>query len=985
MLLLLGQFIDDETRPALESQAADGTSRRIDIEYGSLVVECKKRVDPSKQQELGKAEKQLAGYLAVRQSQTKGLYAGILTDGHRWRHYRLSPKEKLSLVSELLVDKGVTNDRPFRDWLGSALPTEPKVVPIAETIAARLGADSPAHNITIARLTDLLESGADVPEVVLKRELWKKLLRTAFGTQFEGTDTLFVEHTYLVVLSIMIARVALGLSGNQPAARMLSGEEFAENGITGVGEAAFFDWMLGVDGGDEIVADIALRASPFNWSQTGHDVLKVLYQSVMAQKERHGLGEYYTPDWLADRMVRTVVGDPLSQRVLDPGCGSGTFLFAAIVFYFEAAAAAGVATSQAVDELPAHIFGIDLHPVAVTLAQVTYLLAVGFDRLAQRQRPFAVPIYLGDSMRWEDTETGATETLLHDSGDVVVETSDGAELFPTTLRFPANVVARPDFDALVSELVERASNRKPGGSRPSIKSILNKYSQQNDRDTLEKTYDLLCTLHDAGRDHIWGYFVRNQAKPAWFAQKENRVDVLVGNPPWLSYRFMPSALQKRFKERSQARGLWKGGARGVTTQQDLSAFFAVRSIELYLADSGRFAFVVPLAVLSRQSYEGFRSARWSASGELTLGAKFDTPWSLREIKPSPFLVPSAVVLGERSWSQAVTALPAEVENLAGKVTRVAPWMEVAGSLTITKKAIAVVAADFDHGSPYGDSFRAGAVLFPRVLITVEDRPRDPLLTAHQKSVQSRRSSQEKEPWKSLPALSGGVEEQFVRPMLLGESIVPFRLVSPVEAVIPYSKSTGLMSGDSVDIDRYPGLASWWRKAESLYVDHRASDKRALIDQLNYMKQLTAQFPIADVRVVYSASGNTLAAAIITDANAIIEHSLYWAAVSSVPEGRYLTAILNAPVLTELVEPYQSIGDFGPRHFDKYVWRLPIPSYDSQNPLHQQLADLAVRAEAEAGQVTCSAGFQKHRRLVREAVAKAGIAEELNQTVTKLIS
>lgn len=58
-----------------------------------------------------------------------------------------------------------------------------------------------------------------------------------------------------------------------------------------------------------------------------HDVLKALYESVISAEQRKDLGEYCTPDWLAERVVQEVVTDPANQRVLDPACGSGTFLF----------------------------------------------------------------------------------------------------------------------------------------------------------------------------------------------------------------------------------------------------------------------------------------------------------------------------------------------------------------------------------------------------------------------------------------------------------------------------------------------------------------------------------------------------------------------------------------------------------------------------------------------------------------------------------
>jgi type I restriction-modification system DNA methylase subunit len=71
------------------------------------------------------------------------------------------------------------------------------------------------------------------------------------------------------------------------------------------------------------------------------DVLKALYESLIDPVQRHDLGEYYTPDWLAAKVVRRVVDQPLTQFVLDPACGSGTFLFQAIRRLLAAARDAG--------------------------------------------------------------------------------------------------------------------------------------------------------------------------------------------------------------------------------------------------------------------------------------------------------------------------------------------------------------------------------------------------------------------------------------------------------------------------------------------------------------------------------------------------------------------------------------------------------------------------------------------------------------------
>ena len=113
--------------------------------------------------------------------------------------------------------------------------------------------------------------------------------------------------------------------------------------------------------------------------------------------------------------------------------------------------------------------------------------------------------------------------------------------------------------------------------------------------------------------------------------------------------------------------------------------------------------------------------------------------------------------------------------------------------------------------------------------------------------------------------------------------------------------------------------------------------------------MTQQFPVPEYRIVYRKSGAYLAAAIIMERSAIIDHELYWAPASSLDEARYLSAILNSSVLTMAVRPMQARGEHNPRHFDKYVFRLPIPQYDPDDASHARLVVLAERSENVAAQ------------------------------------
>lgn len=151
----------------------------------------------------------------------------------------------------------------------------------------------------------------------------------------------------------------------------------------------------------------------------GSDLLGPLYQQLVPRPLRHELGEYYTPDWLADHVldVAEYSGDP-KHRLLDPACGSGTFLLRAIQRIRSRHAENEDQTAEGrrrlYREILGSVAGIDLNPVAVTAARVNYLIAIA-DLLPHSGR-VDLPIRLGDSILDDAVSPGNPD----DSFDFVV-------------------------------------------------------------------------------------------------------------------------------------------------------------------------------------------------------------------------------------------------------------------------------------------------------------------------------------------------------------------------------------------------------------------------------------------------------------------------------------------------------------------------------------------------------------------------------------
>lgn len=112
----------------------------------------------------------------------------------------------------------------------------------------------------------------------------------------------------------------------------------------------------------------------------------------------------------------------------------------------------------------------------------------------------------------------------------------------------------------------------------------------------------------------------------------------------------------------------------------------------------------------------------------------------------------------------------------------------------------------------------------------------------------------------------------------------------------------------------------------------------------------------------------VAAAVVTDTRALIDHKLYWASVKSEAEALFVTSILNTPSLTELVRPLMSYGK-DERDIDKHVWKLPIPTFDPADPTHITVVDLGRQVAAMVAALELPGqNFVTLRRQVRTAIA-----------------
>jgi hypothetical protein len=263
---------------------------------------------------------------------------------------------------------------------------------------------------------------------------------------------------------------------------------------------------------------------------SSRDLLKKLYQQLFPKSVRHDLGEYYTPDWLADHVLNELdyVGDP-DKRLLDPSCGSGTFLVMAInrirAWYEQNRERCHFDEGELCRKILSNVIGFDLNPLAVMAARTNYLIAIR--DLIGHVDGVEIPVYLCDSIMTPSEYGGLVAGGLGEVKEL--KTAAATFLIPTEIAASRADVAKYAEQLefcirngyLPEEFIERCQDEGLKTDKESLHADL---------------YKELVKLDEANKNGVWARIIKNAFAPLFIEQ----VDYVVGNPPWINWENLPS-------------------------------------------------------------------------------------------------------------------------------------------------------------------------------------------------------------------------------------------------------------------------------------------------------------------------------------------------------------------------------------------------------------------------------------------------------------
>jgi len=1003
-----------------------GGSKRgfVDAYHGNAVIEFENSVKATEAHAL----EQLREYTSAlwnAEGRGKRQFVCVLSDGIIWKTYRptmkftkgrLTPEDvELQKLRDLTLSEETLAD--FWIWLTSLLFRPSRTEPTAERFRVDFGATSPAFADALEALSHAWDLVAVSPEPRLAFETWQRYLTVTYGhladQQSDDLLRLFLKHTYLASLARLLIWASLSEGKTtstlrETAKEIFSGRFFEEQRIENLVENDFFQWVRRAKA-EFILAPVWERTlsqlETYDLAHLNQDVLKGVYQELVDPKDRHDLGEYYTPDWLCERVVAELLPAEGFVSILDPSCGSGSFLRAAITHLLKANQHGSDDTR--LHQILENVVGIDIHPLAVIIARTTYLLAIR-SLVRGSKRPIQIPVYLADSLFLP------AEVKQYSLGEVPgFEIRFGPD---RKVSIPEELVKRPElFDPAITAASQIALDHAEAGeeSRETLVAFLQKLAPQlttHDEasamiDAIWKFTVELSDLIKRKQNSIWAFIIRNSYRPAML---RDRFDFILGNPPWLSYRYIADPeYQAEIKNRAIDDYAIAPTHPKLFTQMELATIFLAHTLSTFAHIGGKLGFVMPLSVIAADQHQNLRSRTYKAPIRLT------SYWDLRGVRPV-FNVPCCVLFALRETKPPRPVqtynLPA-VEWIGSLPERDVSWRQAEPLVTTIKATARLIylgrgnALSTKKGrtfpnrpSEYDSRFHQGATILPRsfYFVSVEDMsvPIDP----------DRLYSVETDPYQAEDAkppydtvkMKGWVEGKFIFSTALSRHLLPFALLNPPAILLPCESegsSLTILTADELRDSGHREFAKWMHEAERLWNAARKqkAERQTLYERLDYHAGLTYQTLSAPYLVLYNAAGTNISAAVIHRHSLplpfVVEHKLYWAAFDSQEKAHYLAAILNSNVPNDEIKPFQSLGLMGERDIEKKVLELPIPLFDENKPNHRRLAKLSAEAHSQAARFIAASALPdslaKKREMVRKAVSET--IQEIDAIVETLLT
>jgi SAM-dependent methyltransferase len=791
----------------------------------------------------------------------------------------------------------------------------------------------------------------------------------------EPAPLLFAVHTYYAVLIKLLAaeivsffnpwmprqiekllNATTSVKLKRELEELERGGIFYQMGITNFLEGDLFSWYLSIWNApiEGIVRRMMTKLDEYNpgtFSEDpvqSRDLLKKLYQQLFPKSVRHDLGEYYTPDWLAEHVLNELgyEGDP-DKRILDPACGSGTFLVMAINrirrWYDRNREKLAYDEGDLLKKILANVIGFDLNPLAVMAARTNYLVAI--KDLIRHVENVEIPVYLCDSImtpaEYGDLFTGGAENTAR---------VPCSAMKPPYLLVPKEIAQNPKDVATYARVLEQCIK-----NAYAPEEFLSRCQDEglNITATTAHTalYHELVALDRANKNGIWARIIKNNFAPLFVGV----VDYVAGNPPWVNWQSLPGEYRDSMKPLWQSYGLFSlGGAAGRLGggKKDLAMLFVYVSVDQYLKVGGRLGFVITQSVFKTTGAgDGFRQFRFKRNekqivlaptvvhdlsslqvfeGATNRTAVFVCEKTLKDFKyPVKYLQwkgPSRIDQDEslatvrrKTHRREIAAVPIEIAKPSS------PWLTAStAALSGIQKAI----GKSDYGAYAGSCTWLNGVYWIRV---IKKLPKGEVLIENLNEVGKIK----------VERVQMTIEAALVYPLLRGRDINRWQATPAAHIILTQDPKTRTGIPEKEMKRSFPKTFSYLKHFEK-QLRNRSGYKQYFEPTDPFWTMYNVgSYTLAPWKVLWPEVGNTVRAGVCgpsTDSagsNAIPDHTLIAVSCESNSEAFFVAALLNSSPAQAAASGYIVL------HPSPHILEhIAIPRFVADNKTHAKLARLA---------------------------------------------
>ena len=979
-------------------------SGRADVLHGQVIVEYERPLAFESRKWVTHAYSQLLHYIeGEAEERREALFlldpklVGVGFDGEQiffvqYQGDKTKLKTKLDKKDFKLIGPYPFNPQSARTFLTYIRALSRRLLS-AENLSEVFGTKSKLAPQIVSAFAEALENWDSKGRARTFFNEWRRLFGIVYGEQFNtqqaeeakklselykvGKETdfqelLFSVHTYFVLLMKLIAAELLTISETSFKSSFSDdlvhsdkktllhklnyieeGGVYAQRGITNFLEGDFFRWYLDAFSPrlEEAIRDTARALSEFEPAttainpQSNRDLLKKLYQYLVPQEVRHKLGEYYTPDWLAELVINEVAYDGSTfKRLLDPACGSGTFLVIAIQRAKEYGHSHKEAPLETAKRIVANIWGFDLNPLAVIAARTNYLFALG--ELVDELPHLEIPIYLADSVLWPD-KAGQMQINFAGGEHIKIQTSVGPFHVPHIwvkdegflMRKAAPVVekiAKQNYSA--AEAIKRF--KKEGLVFPPHEQVVQNF------------YGEILRLEEQGKNGIWARFLKNAFAP----MVAGKFDFVVGNPPWIRWGYLSQEYRHATLEMWKQYGLFslKGhAARLGGGEKDFSMLFTYVAADYYLKKGAKLGFLITQEVFkSKGAGEGFRKFKLDDREPLKVTKALD----LVSVQPFEGAANKTAAIILKKGTKTIYPVPYTLwkrKNRVGKIHTDLTFEEALpllnkkrlfaqpiGSSTGSWQTIEAHQKELAHIQGE-NKYRArrGASTEPYGVFWLEIRQ---VLSNGALII---RNLPEKGKRK-IPQVEERIEPDLVFPAVRGADIERWSVIPGIFVLVSQDPKKREPYPQDHMKKKCPGTYDYLTRFKDVLLSRGSKTVRQLAERTEFYAMFgIGAYTIARYKVVWKRMASDIVAAVISQYKTPFGYktviptdttSLF--ATEKENEAHYLCAIINSTPVRDFIKSYSSAGrGFGAPSVMSHVG---ISKFDPNNKLHQKLSQLS---------------------------------------------